>query len=224
MTGVPAINQPPAPRTFLGGEGLKIWTNPRAKQNIIVLSGCCLYTSSIVNRDLARAVQMLNGGASPEQVFGSHLQVIPLISVQEARINLKNNSFWFSFLSGIGSASAEIQLANSLEADELLTVLRSQFGSQFRVEKLGLNLSKTFGWPAMALVIHIILSIGLWSLVAPKNGVRRRDMPIATWLQDNLGSSGSLLLIGVVAAAIILWAVARVLQRPVGLSFTKASH
>src|SRR5262249_28285498 len=130
-------------------------------------------------------------------VFGSHIQVIPLISVQEARINLKNNTFWFSYMSGIGSASAEIQLANSLEADELLAVLRSQFGSQYTVEKLGLNLTKTFGWPTMALVIHILLSIGLWSLVAARNGVRRRDMALAAWLQDTLGSTGSLLLIGV---------------------------
>jgi len=224
MTGGPAMSLTQAPRSMFAGDELKIWTNPRANPNIVVLCRSCLFLSSIVKSDLSRAVQMLNGGAAPEQVFGNYVKVIPLISVQNAEANLRTNTFWFSYLTGLGTATTEFKLANSYEADELTAVLRQQFGDAFLVQQMGISLLRICGWPFFAMALTGLLAAALWFMVNTRDGVRRREIFIESWLQDTVGPKGVIMFAAVVGAILLLWMVGRFIQRPVGVSFHKVTE
>src|SRR5258708_4434414 len=93
----------PNPPPFLRGDVLRIWTNPRATPNIVVLVRGTLYLSSIAVKDLNQAAGMLSTGAPPESVFGSYQRAIPLVSVTRVEADLRHHSFRLAYTSAVGS-------------------------------------------------------------------------------------------------------------------------
>src|SRR5262249_52679420 len=145
---------PRAPRSFLSGDSLKIWTNPRATPNIVVLVRSTLYISAIAPHDLNRAAQLLSTGTAPEQVFGDHHRAVPLMAVSRAEVDVRSGDCRFQFDSGSSTRVEEFRVAGRLEADELTAILRQQLGPLFKVTPLGFDLIRLWGMPLAALLIH----------------------------------------------------------------------
>ncbi len=209
------------PRTFLSGDVLRIWTNPLATPNIIVLVRGTLYLSSIAAKDLSQASGMLSTGTPPEKVFGSYQRAIPLASVTRVEADLRHHFFRVAYTCGLGSAKAGFQLAGSMEADELVAILRQQLGESCTVSKLGLGLLRLWGMPLLALMLHAVICFFAWKLTTPRDGVFRRGSAIERWLQDVPGESGMTYFAITFAGVLVMWMIVKLLNRPIGLLFTK---
>lgn len=211
----------PPPKSFLLGDGLKIWTNPRSSPNIVVLCRGSLFVSNIDNADLRTAVDRLSAGAGPEQVFGGHLREIPLVALENVEADLRHNSFRFCYHSDLGSARDEIKLAHPHDAEELLAILRQQLGGGFQSRELGLNLFRICGLPLMILLLHGSLCVMGWLMLNPLDGIRRRSSIVERALQDYVGDNG-LKMFGIsVGTILVIWMLTRLIGRPAGYAFDK---
>ena len=217
------MNVTRAPRTFLSGDTLKIWTNPRATPNIVVLVRGTLYVSAIAKGDLNKAAAMLSTGAAPEQVFGTYHRAIPLVAVLRAEADVRHHVFRFTYDSGVGNANDEFELASELEANELVSVLRQQLGDRYVVSNLGFDVVRVCGAPIVALMIHAAAAYFAWSTVSPPAGAPPRGTALQRWLLDGPGEQGVHTFTIGVSAVLVLWLLGRVLRRPIGVLFKKSS-
>ncbi|MFL5340247.1 MAG: hypothetical protein ACJ8F7_08840 [Gemmataceae bacterium] len=217
------MNVTRAPRTFLSGDTLKIWTNPGATPNIVVLVRGTLYVSAIAKADLNKAAQRLSTGAAPEQVFGSYHRAIPLVAVLRAEADMRHHVFHFTYDSGMGNANDEFELASEMEANELVSVLRQQLGDRYVVSNLGFDVARVCGGPFVALMVHAVASYFAWMTVSPPTGAPHRGTALERWLLDGPGEQGVRTFAIGVGAVLLLWLVGRFLRRPHGVLFKKTS-
>jgi len=217
------VNMTRPPRTFLSGDTLKIWTNARATPNIIVLVHSTLYLSSIKKADLNKAVQMLSGGAAPEQVFGNYCRAIPLVSVTRAEFDERRNEFRFAHHTGVGHALDQFQLASKFEADELVAVLKQQLTECYTMSSMDFNVLRIWGLPLVVLFVHTVVCFLAWMLATPHDGVLHRSTEAERWLQDVPGEQGVLRFAVSVGSILVIWLLVRFLRRPSGLLFEKTS-
>jgi hypothetical protein len=208
------------PATFLSGDGLRVWTNPRGKPNFIVLLRSSLYTATIPETDMAIAIRDLSAGPAPEAVLGESTREISLISASKAVLNRRDNSLAIGHWTPLGTATDRMAFPYREDLDEIQVLLQKQLGPGFVTEPLGFSVWHTLGGPLLALAIEVVLFLFCWTVIAP-GGQQRRVFWHERFLQDVVGTRHLIWLAAVSASFILLWAFWRVLTRPVGICIRK---
>jgi hypothetical protein len=208
-----------APPIFLAGIGPKVWTNPRGKHTLIMLSGGSLFLANPRGTDLETAVEMLITGSTPEMIFGKDMLEISLSGVIRAEMNFSSFSVRLVYLGRHGHTSTTFTLSSPVDVEELFTVFQTEFSSfQTRPYRRPAVVSVL---PALiAMFVHLIVFGAAWSLTNPFGGPYRRSRnSIGLFIQEQLGSSGVLLIGTAVALALVGWLVTRLAWPPPGVTF-----
>ncbi|HEV3145175.1 MAG TPA: hypothetical protein VGZ47_14895 [Gemmataceae bacterium] len=208
------------PPTFLSGDGLRVWTNPKGSPNFIVFLHGNFYTATIPDSEMATAIRDLSAGLAPPAVLGQSTREICLLSVSRVMLNTRDNSLEINHVTRLGNATDRVTFHYREDLDEIQILLQKQLREPFVTEPIGFSLWKTLGGPLVALVIAALLFWFCWGIIGP-GGQPHRVYWHERFLQDQVGPQRLMWAGAILAGFIFLWAVGRVLTRPVGVRIRK---
>jgi len=212
------------PRTFLTGDGLRIWTNPRGSPNFVVLLRGTMYTATIPRSEIDGAMKQLSAGAAPEAVLGDGTREFPLISLTHAELNTRNNTLEVTYVTGLGTARDRITFAYSQDLEEIHGIMRKTLGDHFRIAPIRFSIFRTLGAPILSALLLGMLYWAGRGIVATGSGQQRRFYWYERYLQDEVGPQRLLWIAGALGAFTLLWALWQVLTRPIGFCIRKVEE
>jgi len=153
-----------APRSFLQGHGLKLWTSPHASPTLVLLSSGTLCTCDVAPDNLGNVVDGLSAGVALDAALPNEFHEIPLTTVARIDADLRRGTFRVSHESGRRRVWETFRLSQRRDSEELFAVLRHQLSARFLVRKRRIDMMRDVAVTLILLLFFALAGFLSWQI------------------------------------------------------------